>query len=204
MPISVTCPECEKKLKVGDTAAGKKIRCPACKAIVEVPTPLAAADEDEAITEVPRKKSSSIQSTPPSRKRRDEDEDEDEDEEEERRPKSRKRRDDYDDGDEEEEERRPRKKKSKPKRRSSGRPHRGTTILLMGIGSMMCCIPLVAWILGFRAISMANEDIADMESGRMDDSGQTNTQIGKVCGIIGCVMGVLWVIIGVVLRVMDK
>jgi hypothetical protein len=39
MPISVTC-HCGARLKVPDTAAGKSVRCSACKAIIEVPDAL--------------------------------------------------------------------------------------------------------------------------------------------------------------------
>ncbi len=41
----VTCAECAKKLKVGDDLAGKKVRCPKCKALVAVPAPEADADD---------------------------------------------------------------------------------------------------------------------------------------------------------------
>jgi len=34
--MQITCPECEKKLKVGDDLEGKKVRCPACKALIPV------------------------------------------------------------------------------------------------------------------------------------------------------------------------
>jgi len=37
MPIEVVCPQCRKTLRVGDHVAGKKIRCPACQAVVTVP-----------------------------------------------------------------------------------------------------------------------------------------------------------------------
>lgn len=37
MPIEVVCPQCRKTLRVGDHVAGKKIRCPACQAVVAVP-----------------------------------------------------------------------------------------------------------------------------------------------------------------------
>lgn len=32
MPLTLTCPECHRKLKVPETAAGKKVRCPECQA----------------------------------------------------------------------------------------------------------------------------------------------------------------------------
>ena len=36
MPISFTCPECAKKLRVADDKQGRKIKCPGCQAIVTV------------------------------------------------------------------------------------------------------------------------------------------------------------------------
>src|SRR5438876_807963 len=35
--VLVTCPACDKKLKVNDDVAGKKIRCPGCKEAFAVP-----------------------------------------------------------------------------------------------------------------------------------------------------------------------
>lgn len=37
MQMLVQCTQCSKTLKIPDTAAGKKIRCPACSAVVDVP-----------------------------------------------------------------------------------------------------------------------------------------------------------------------
>jgi DNA-directed RNA polymerase subunit RPC12/RpoP len=37
MPITVTCSECEKKLKVKDELAGRKVRCPGCEGVILVP-----------------------------------------------------------------------------------------------------------------------------------------------------------------------
>jgi hypothetical protein len=86
---------------------------------------------------------------------------------------------DYDD-DRDDDDRRP--------RRGRGRkaPHRGTTILVLGIMSLVACGPLgiPAWIMGSR-------DLAEMKSGRMDPSGQGSTQAGYICGIIGTVIFLL-------------
>ena len=41
MPISFSCPECAKKLRVADDKQGRKIKCPGCQAVVTV------ANEDE-------------------------------------------------------------------------------------------------------------------------------------------------------------
>ncbi len=37
MPITVTCPACDKKASVPDDAGGKTARCPACKSVFQVP-----------------------------------------------------------------------------------------------------------------------------------------------------------------------
>src|SRR4051812_47047714 len=33
----ITCPECAGKLKVPESASGKKVRCPGCQAVVVIP-----------------------------------------------------------------------------------------------------------------------------------------------------------------------
>ena len=38
MPIDVSCTSCSKKLRVPDNAAGKRIKCPQCKAPISVPS----------------------------------------------------------------------------------------------------------------------------------------------------------------------
>jgi hypothetical protein len=40
MPIELTCSGCKKHLRVRDEVAGKRIRCPACAAVVSVPSPI--------------------------------------------------------------------------------------------------------------------------------------------------------------------
>lgn len=45
MPIVVQCESCRKGLKVPDHYAGQTIRCPACKAPVEIPIPLPVDEE---------------------------------------------------------------------------------------------------------------------------------------------------------------
>jgi len=37
MPIEVFCESCQKKLRVPDTAAGKRIKCPKCQGVINVP-----------------------------------------------------------------------------------------------------------------------------------------------------------------------
>ncbi|MCB9914327.1 MAG: DUF4190 domain-containing protein [Planctomycetes bacterium] len=76
--------------------------------------------------------------------------------------------------------------------RDSYAPHRGVLILILGICSLVICgfLGPVAWIMG-------KNDIAQIDSGRMDPEGRGMTQAGMICGIIGTVfliIGFLWVI----------
>jgi hypothetical protein len=78
------------------------------------------------------------------------------------------------------------------------RPHRGTLILVFGIlGIVISCLPLgiAAWVMG-------NGDLAAMQRGEMDRSGESLTNAGKVCGIVSVVLGaiaiILWVLFAIV------
>jgi LSD1 subclass zinc finger protein len=44
MPIQVTCPTCGKLLQAPDSTAGKRVRCPSCQTIVDVPGGLLEAE----------------------------------------------------------------------------------------------------------------------------------------------------------------
>ena len=68
-------------------------------------------------------------------------------------------------------------------------PHRGTTILVLGILSLVCCGPvgIFAWIMG-------KSDLAAIDSGAMDPAGRQMTNIGRILGIIGCVLFVFQII----------
>jgi Protein of unknown function (DUF1559) len=46
MPIKVTCTNCNASLRVPDTAAGKRIKCPKCSAVTPVPRPAAPPETD--------------------------------------------------------------------------------------------------------------------------------------------------------------
>src|SRR5262249_14954782 len=65
------------------------------------------------------------------------------------------------------------------RRRRDYEPHRGTLILVLGILGLVVFHPLgiVAWIMG-------NHDLKAMRAGRMDPEGQSQTQTGKVLGIV--------------------
>lgn len=72
------------------------------------------------------------------------------------------------------------------------KPHRGTTILVLGILSLVCC-----GLLGIPAWLMGNADLKEMAAGTMDPAGQGTTSAGKVCGIIGTVLAILGALVGI-------
>lgn len=53
----IHCTSCQKKMKVADTAVGKKMRCPHCKGIVVVPAPAEESAEPPAAVQPSKKKS---------------------------------------------------------------------------------------------------------------------------------------------------
>jgi hypothetical protein len=59
MPITVTCPTCQRTFRVADEYAGRRGLCPGCRAVVEVPDadfePLAPVDEEPDYDDRPRR-----------------------------------------------------------------------------------------------------------------------------------------------------
>jgi hypothetical protein len=76
---------------------------------------------------------------------------------------------------------------------SYARPHRGGTVLTLGILGIVCCLicAIIAWVMGAS-------DLKEMAAGRMDRSGEGITRAGMVCGIIGVVLSILWFIVGMI------
>ncbi|MEM7307478.1 MAG: hypothetical protein AAF682_12445 [Planctomycetota bacterium] len=77
--------------------------------------------------------------------------------------------------------------------------HRGVMILVFGIlGILLCQIfAILAWVMG-------NNDLKEIDAGRMDPEGRSLTQIGKILGIISIaltVVGILFAVVMVVLGV---
>lgn len=115
MPEIISCPHCDRKLRVPDHLLGKKVKCPGCGTmftgqaagaeddVTPKTKPRAAAPREERIEEKPRAARRSVVPPPedeyeeerPRRRRRDEDEEDEDD-----RPRSRRRdeeeEDDYD------------------------------------------------------------------------------------------------------------
>lgn len=73
------------------------------------------------------------------------------------------------------------------RRRRELADHRGGLILALGILSIV--ISCLGLLLGPIAWTLGNTDLAAMRAGRMDPEGESLTNAGRVCGIIGTVLG---------------
>ena len=96
--------------------------------------------------------------------------------------------------------------------RSSMEPHRGTLILILGIAGLAgtFIIGIIAIIPAILAWIWGKADLKKMDDGAMDPEGRSNTSLGKMLGmigvivngiglLIGCVLVILWLVIGVAL-----
>jgi phage FluMu protein Com len=62
MPISVLCPSCNSKLNAPDAAAGKRVKCPKCQVLMELPAPepdFEIVDDEPPVMAKPKPKSPS-------------------------------------------------------------------------------------------------------------------------------------------------
>jgi hypothetical protein len=90
--------------------------------------------------------------------------------------------------------------------RRDSEPHRGPTVLLLGIVSIVCAVVggMVFWCppiglvfviaglgMGIPAWVMGQRDLARMEKGEVDPRGRGSTQGGWICGIIGTILNML-------------
>ncbi len=168
----IDCPSCHRQLRVPGDLLGKMVKCPTCGTAFGAPAASAepaAASSIEEPGSPPSEPFQETKSVPPS----------------EQRPVLRTDKDDdvpHDYGG-----------AQPPSRRREARemlpPHRGVVILVLGILSLVsCCFGL---ILGPIAWIMGNNDLQEIRAGRMDREGEGMTNAGRICGIIGTVLGVL-------------
>jgi hypothetical protein len=73
------------------------------------------------------------------------------------------------------------------------RSHRGVIILVFGILGFVLCqfFGVAAWV-------MANTDLKEMATGRMDSSGRDLTKAGRLCGMIATGLLIFQVIVVIV------
>ena len=70
------------------------------------------------------------------------------------------------------------------------RPHRGGTVLGLGILGLMSALFFLP--LGILAWVMGSKDLKAMDGGRVDSSGRSLTQVGRVFGIAATLMWIGW------------
>jgi len=78
-------------------------------------------------------------------------------------------------------------------------PHRGTMVMLLGIGGIVLpiafgCAP-VGIIISIMAWIWGKKDLALMDNGEMDPDGRSSTQAGMICGIIGTIINGLYMVV---------
>ncbi len=73
------------------------------------------------------------------------------------------------------------------------RPHRGGLILALGILGIVCCFicGIIAWVMG-------NNDMREIDAGRMDPTGRGLTQAGKICGMVGVILSIVAIVMQVI------
>jgi predicted Zn finger-like uncharacterized protein len=179
-PIEIRpCPGCQARLSVSAADLGVDVECPYCKTVYK------AVKAGTGVSSVAPSRPAELDDDRSSRRQRDEEVDEDDrprrrrrDEEEDEDRPSRRRRDE---GDEE----RPRRRR---RRGGSYEPHRGGLILAFGILGWVVCL-----IFGILAWVMGNADIRAMDEGRMDPEGRSMTNIGRILGMIQCILALICV-----------
>lgn len=77
------------------------------------------------------------------------------------------------------------------------KPHRGNMLLVFGILGILCCI-----IFGILAWVMGSMDLKAIAEGRMDPDGEGMTKAGKILGIIGCVLNLLYMLTWLATRIL--
>jgi hypothetical protein len=67
-----------------------------------------------------------------------------------------------------------------------------TTILVLGILSIVCCglLGIAAWIMG-------NSELKAIEEGRRPPENRGNANAGRICGIVGVALSAIGIIFGI-------
>jgi len=201
MPTSIKCPECQKSLKVNESLAGKRVRCPACQRRFVVPGAVDELEEvDPSSLASEAETDSSVQATRPARRPRPQPDEEDEEDE---RPARRSRREPEEDEDDDDEEERPRR----PRRRRRGRPAAPSSNapLVLGILSLVfCCIPIVGVILGVLARNKADAELDSLPGSSRYDGARRKQEVAKILGTVGLALSILMFVLNIVMFIMNK
>jgi predicted Zn finger-like uncharacterized protein len=170
----VKCPECQKALKLSDAAAGKRVRCPACQHSFAAP----AAEDEAAYAVEPTEEG--VAERPVRRSPRDSEEDD--------RPRA------------------PRRRRPSRSREFTGEQVAVSSApLVYGIlAFVFSCIPIAAFIFGGLALTKASEESARIPGGKRYNGARTMLLIARILAAVGICLGVVFCILGVVFKVMDR
>jgi predicted Zn finger-like uncharacterized protein len=160
MPDITSCPQCQRKLRVTDDLMGQAVQCPSCGHVFTAAAEATAAPEPPPLPEREPPRESVQPRRRPMRAEDDYDE-----------------RDDYDD------------EYPRRRRRRDYEPHRGATILVFGILSIV--LQPCGIIFGPIAWAMGSGDLRNIQARRLDPEGEGLTRAGMICGIIGTCLGLL-------------
>ena len=89
-----------------------------------------------------------------------------------------------DDGDKDEDYPRPRRRRPRPFDDDDLRPHRGTSVLVIGIISLAIFFSLPGLVLAIVALSLGLSDLGAMNRGEMMPDGRGQTKAGVTCAIV--------------------
>ena len=208
MPVRISCPSCNKALRVPDDSLGRKVRCPACSTAFTAEAPseeetegiqtAPTSDSGAAASETDEEESDAIQKEPVSRRKRPPAEAEEEEDED--APRRRRRR-------------RPSDSEFRTKR-----PHRGPVMLALGIASLVfpllgaalfaCCGAIGVIFFGVLGVAFGGlawiltaRDLAAMRRGEMDFAGEGQTKFGVALAMCGTAVSALCVVCGGILLV---
>ena len=163
----IECPQCHRKLRMDESVLGQTVQCPACQntfvAQAQAPPPPPMPTPYRAVERPEPRRDDDAP------RRRDEDDYRRPREEDEDYPRPRRYRDGY----------------------GGDRPHRGSAVQTLGIlGLIFFWLFPVGLILSIIAVTMSSTDLDLMARGVMDRSGESATNTGKTCGIIGLCLSV--------------
>ena len=201
-PVEIQpCPKCRSRLSVLPTDLGLDIECPSCKEVYKAnradapPPPSSAGDKSG-----PRGSLVRLGSGVREEDEKDDDRDDrrdkrrskrrDDDEDDYDRRRSR-RRDDDDDRDDDRRGRRYSRRYDDDDdydRRSRLAPHRGGMVLTFGIVGLVFCWTVVGLLFSVLAWVFGSQDLKAMDDGRMDESGRSSTNTGKILGMVTVIL----------------
>jgi predicted Zn finger-like uncharacterized protein len=211
MPVRISCPACNKALRVPDDSLGRKVRCPACTTAFTAEAPAPPPEEEgEAIQTAPSSTRAAPQPGPG----------EEEDEGIQTGPVPKRKRRPAQDEEQEDEDapRRGRRRGPSDSEFRAKRPHRGPVMLALGIAPLVfpvigaflfaCCGALGVIFFGLLGVAVGGvawivtaRDLAAMRRGEMDFAGEGQTKFGVACAMCGTAASALCIVCGGILLV---